>query len=53
MKARSQNEKISLNRETIRLLDSLSDLGKVNAGATSSLCTRTHPHCDTFKPCIF
>jgi hypothetical protein len=52
MKVRKQNRKIPLHRETIRSLESPSDLRKANAGAKSSLCTHTHPHCDTVNPCI-
>ncbi len=53
MKVRQQDRKISLHRETIRSLDLASDsLRRANAAAASSLCTRTHPHCDTVTPCI-
>jgi hypothetical protein len=53
MKIRSQNRKITLNRETLHSLDLVSDsLRKANAGAATSLCTKTWPHCDTVAPCI-
>ena len=53
MKIRRQHKKIALHRETVRTLDLASDsLQQANGGAGSSLCTRTHPHCDTVTPCI-
>jgi hypothetical protein len=52
MKIRKLDRKISLNRETIRSLASMSDLKNAQGGAVaSSFCTRTHPHCDTVAPC--
>ncbi len=52
MKVHKQNRKFSLHRETVRSLDVQDQLSKVAAGAASSLCTKTHPHCDTVTPCI-
>ena len=53
MKVQKKTRKISLHRETLRSLDLVGDaLRKANAGAASSLCTKTHPHCDTVAPCV-
>lgn len=55
MKLKKQDRKITLSRETVRLLDSLKEVkaaGIFSVGCAPTVtCTNGHKTCDTCLPC--